>query len=138
MKKLKLKHLLPYLPYELNVQDDEGNTRELKGLLITECFLDYNGYGTDKTELDFSEIKPILIPMSKLKPKLIEEFENYHSHKEYDKDVIDYFCEEMGVDADEVDNMKPEFFNYGTMQWLFKNHYDVFDLIESDLAIEKV
>lgn len=135
MKKLKLKHLLPYLPYELNVQDDEGNTRELKGLFITECFLDHNGFGVDKTELDFSEIKPILIPMSNLKEHLLKEFKNYHCSTSYDKDAIEYFCEEIGVDIDEVHNIKPEFLNYGAMQWLFKNHYDVFDLIESDLAI---
>jgi len=115
MKKLKLKHITSYLPYGIKVISNERYENEIA--LITSL-----NYGLDQDlimlqgntkELDFFEdelekIKPILRPLSDLTKE------------------IKY-------------NLELEMINYlpfVIVQELFKWHFDVFNLIDKDLAID--
>lgn len=66
MKQLELKHISPYLPYELKVNNSHGVPVRIRGLID----LKYIEYFCDKTNFAsqdlISETKPLLRPISDL------------------------------------------------------------------------
>lgn len=114
MEKLTLEHLIPYLPYQLKVlRPDNKTILEIKGingqLIIFDRLDNVSQYG------DIEQAKPILCPLSNLKNN---------------RDLYDFPVDYI------IDNDKDS--ELGMDEWniLFKNHYDVFGLIEKGLAID--
>jgi hypothetical protein len=110
--KLELKDLAPYLPYGVQYKDNKNIVKILKSLDAVILMADF-GHGDAQ---EFKELKPILRPLSDLQN---EEYENKIFNREY---IIDK----------EADS------ELGYYEWcyLFKNHFDVFGIIEKGLAID--
>ena len=114
--KLELKHLAPYLPYNLKIKTNYGwdtvttlNEYEVNG--------DHeHSYSYEDHPNEVLEFKPILRPLADLEN---DEYKNRIFNREY---IID-----KKTDTD-----------LGYYEWcyLFENHFDVFGLIEKGLAID--
>ena len=120
--KLELKHLAPYLPYELKIQVQRWSKLfgeyQTDELILTNKLLDlfYQDY--------YTEFKPILVPLKEL-----QYYSNGLKHLGYRTDknnylnlISDIICKRAGYDL---------------MEMCFKEHIDVFCLIEKGLAIDK-
>jgi len=108
---MKLKHLAPYLPYKLkyaNTKNEKINT--FRSLSIDINMVDF-GYG-DAMEL--FEVKPILRPLSDL--------------EEFSPAIWEYGIKKGKVNVNQI--------QYLEALVLFKNHFDLFGLIEKGLAID--
>lgn len=120
--KLELKHLAPYLPYKINYIDDKGVKTSMNTIDFG-CNLVNMGWGN---ALEPKEIKPILRPLSDL------------TKGEY------AFIWENEITVNEIsgfiksDNHRLEMWKLPYTFWveLFKDHFDVFGLIEKGLAID--
>lgn len=111
--KLELKHLSAYLPYKLEgvftVYDSIHTVTSLSLIYVNR-------------ELEYRHFKPILRPLSDLTRKELEQ-EGFDSH-------IDYLTyENKGSDW----TLKAPF---NMVQYLLKKHFDIYNLIESGLAID--
>ena len=80
--------------------------------------------------------KLILQPISDLSLLVIEEFEKYDGKRngKANKEIINLFCEENGID-EIIENIDLKSLPYECVEYIFKNHYDFFDLITQGLAI---
>lgn len=123
MEKLELKYLAPYLPYGLTGLLNETND---------DCFIigaseDYIYTDSSFDELYYTDIKPILRPLSDIK--------NF-------EDIMDEFSEyswEMFENAFFVLKRALNCFDsitYTIAELCFKHHLDLFGLIEKGLAID--
>lgn len=130
---LEVKHLAPYLPYEieaLNLFDEKNKIIGLKN----ETYFIENGntyaYG------DIRDCIPIFKPISDLSILVIEEFEKYDGKRngKANDEIINLFCEENGVD-EIIENIELKSLPYECIEYMFKNHYDFFGLIEKGLAV---
>jgi hypothetical protein len=128
--KLEIKHLAPYLPYRLNVKHTEyiefgksvQRTCELSGI-FTDCCTFINGsdwyFNTEENDCD---IKPILRPMEDIK---------------YYVDFLNtYYVDFDKIEGCLVKRKNENFTRLNELDFLFKNHIDVFGLIEKGLAID--
>lgn len=136
MKKLELKHLAPYLPYRLKILDEKSepsdNIFTLESVNIYESVSDTEG----NIDISFMEIKPILKPISDLSTLVKDEFEKYDGIRsgKADEEIINLFCEENGVD-ELIENIELKSLPYECVEYMFRNHYDFFGLIDDGLAI---
>jgi hypothetical protein len=112
--KLELKHLAPYLPYDVNIKIINTNRnykvntiKKLSNQLFSDYFL--------KSATIF---KPILRPLSDLINSNVKD-----EHGE----PIDYEYKSLSL---------IQLNAYYKIELLFKNHFDVFGLIEKGLAID--
>jgi len=122
MEKLELKHFAPYLPYKL-IGDNNGT----KFYLGTFDNMLGNGIETRSIGHWFNnQIKPILHPLSELS----DINGKYLSNCELD--LTDQ------ITLTELANKKINFahLEYHLAVYLFENHFDVFGLIENNLAID--
>ena len=153
MNELELKHLAPYLPYGLSFSVNLNDVRdnfpdELRTLKLAETNID----------LALKIGKPILRPLSSI---TIEEAYELGVIITSEADMEDIEVGVGGIDVfgeyytvvryqDKVDEeysfmiqFSPigvvgiDLIPYKAYEWLFKNHFDVFGLIEKGLAIEK-
>ena len=122
--KLELKHLAPYLPYGLKVQAPatvKDNERILKPSIHT------LGLDNIKVILDYQATKPILRPLSDLSGGVNDK---WYIETNYDLttqiEINDFACEQIGFSD----------VKYSTMVILFEHHFDVFNLIDNNLAID--
>lgn len=123
---MELKHLAPYLPYNLYVQGN--NTKDLYLVQsMREGAYYFKGYRYWADDFDY---KPVLRPLTDLQDK--------------DKDYWIEFCESVGLMN--ADNLIHSIVNktfyaiqvhtaFLVYEVLFKMHFDVFGLIEEGLAI---
>jgi len=121
---LEIKHLLPYLPYGLKVKHASrlGNTKKEATLTLS----DYNWL---KNQTYF---KPILEPLSSFQEEHIEEIKEFLDQNWCE--VYDDFFDAL-FEHDWLMHTRILMCPYEILQWFFKNHYDVYGLIEDDLAI---
>jgi hypothetical protein len=141
MKTLELKHIAPYLPYELNAE-------------ILDCKIDYVGKQFDEiigihqwskngdwclltsggSKPALNRVKPILRPLSQL------------TQDEKTCDEINLLLEPNGLEINNFLLLKNSL-NAVAISWqemqevlniLYREHYDVFGLINDGLAIEKL
>ena len=137
--KLELKHLAPYLPYNLkllgpNSYDAYNDIRDLKPTNINVVLDDLFG----------PQLKPILRPLSDL-VKVI----NYNGKEFKTLDFIKDQCEDeyfTDTDFEEyIENRKHnttylthamDYLPYGLINRFIEWHFDVFGLIEKGLAID--
>jgi hypothetical protein len=130
MKKLELKHIAPYLAYELEIEHPTFSIgkREISVLrTITDNSIKvgFNYY------VQISDCKPILRPLS----QLIKEIE-HNGEKFVPMDVL---CDDFR-ETDLLHFNPNDIFNqsYNLIQKLLEWHFDVFGLINDGLAIEKL
>lgn len=124
--KLELKHLAPYLPYGLKILDNirggnhiNDDTYLLEPKNIHRCL-------TFASENE----KPILRPLSDLTKEIEHNGEKfvpieYNAFKGSKVSIIDFISKYRHYKS-----MK-----YGIIERLFEWHFDVFELIEKDLAV---
>ena len=137
MKKLELKHLAPYLPYGLKLQTGviyRNSIITLRGNTLDNCFAESS-----------LVVKPILKPLSDLDKyisKLDFRAENDVQFTYYDglpnQLTITATYKLMGeVYTDFIVN-RNSFKNvdYWIVEKLFEHHFDVFGLIDKELAID--
>lgn len=127
--KLELKHLVGYLPYGLKVLDEKAEPNEnvftLESISIHSTVSDNDG----NIDILFTEIKPILRPLSDLTKEIEvngEKFvpagkmitHGFHNSFWYELDEFDYkYLYSMDLDK--------------LLAW----HFDIYGLIENNLAI---
>jgi len=119
MKKLELKHIAPYLPYDLEFKDPET---VVPGVMIAICaempgLLFYQNKDTIEY-FNLNKIKPLLLPLSELN--------NNPDH------VLGLGKIEWNVPTDSAAYTLTQY------EYLFSNHFDVFHLIDADLALNKL
>jgi hypothetical protein len=134
MKTLELKHLAPYLPYDLQLIDKEGNIRYLRA----------KAEGFEDISIDYVEYwkaKPILRPLSDL-IKQLEYRGKLHTYSEILEKIN---LEEVGgyamIDFSYwLSLANTKILSGGCPYWMmekfFEWHFDVFGLIPAGLAID--
>lgn len=162
--KLELKHITPYLPYDLqvkcydNVWSVEGFRKGVSLFLMDDSVL---------TSADLSDVKPILRPLSSMSKKEaydllslvvfdltvdIEDMENLIIKRDLNEIIIKctfknsiYYDtlfslyisgERILYTSTDNDGEEPLLTSYSMYEHLFSNHFDVFGLIDRGLAIE--
>jgi hypothetical protein len=119
--KLELKHIAPYLPYELKVKllCGDGVFDKTSRLSVSLLYV----YG-------ISRIKPILRPLSQLTEEISHDNQCFTPIDTLDMDFLqfEYFHSNKGLDLSKV--------TYLDVVRLLSWHFDVFGLIEQGLAIE--
>lgn len=128
--KLELKYLAPYLPYSLKVVMEGKKTNVAWMSTKNIAVIIPDGIGEYKKiawKHAVFNIKPILRPIS--------DFCGQRIAKESMSDLsCDYEVVEEIWKLEESNNI--DSISYGTINILFKNHVDVFGLIEKGLAID--
>lgn len=124
--KLQLKHLAPYLPYELQIFSE--STKSIYTLVHYRNILDTN----IEEVLQIDWYKPILRPLTDL--KYINE-DNKHNILE-EVGLLSLALNNGNIYA-QIRESKIKTTRYEVYEYLFKNHFDVFGLIEKGLAINK-
>ena len=126
--KLELKHLAPYLPYELKgfCTDDLQGIEIMNGLKkISDNCIEVI---TDKEPMDLIFFKPILFPLLSLTK---DDIKNFYQFNNYDLKSID--LKEWAEDLIFLINEK-EPFQLSQFEYLFSKKFDVFGLIDAGLA----
>lgn len=143
MKKLELRHIAPYLPYELQFKDPEtiapgvmvSIVTGMVGLLLYE--------NTDNIEYyELSDIKPLLIPLSELNniiPTINSECTPYQIlQSRFNYPTLRSFQYNFIYGDVEVDmGSTMQVIGYSIFQQLFEWHIDAFGLIDAGLALNK-
>ncbi len=123
--------LAPYLPYKL---------RLVAINVVSETPKRIYGELTAMNIMSLVEndtlYKPILKPISDLSLLVIEEFEKYDGKRngKANDEIINLFCEENGVD-EIIENIELKSLPYECVDFMFRNHYDFFGLIDQGLAV---
>ena len=117
--KLEIKQIAAYLPYRLKYLDKDTNELTTMRSISTEINLIDMGWGNAH---DLKEFKPILRPLSDL-TKDIEEgkpmfFPSHQLIKHIEKEQDIFNC------------------SYSEIDYLIRNHFDLFGLIDAGLAID--
>ena len=143
--KLELKHLAPYLPYELKVE-----TLDYKNDYVNQRYDLLIGFHQwDKNEQywscllqhgskpDISRVKPILRPLWDLDSLIEAEFKKFADTfaVKNKSEIIDLFCYENIKTEECLADLDLRKLPYECIEYMFKNHYDVFDLIPAGLAV---
>lgn len=143
--KLELKHLAPYLPYGLEVIACRVQNTQfvLEKMNQTKAY-GYTKYGNFIPIGDLiSEIKPILRPLSDLTKEIEingEKFVPIDKIHRIDSKVYIYkptnYDLEITIDTEDFSHEVDLYDGYLIMQKLFEYHFDVFGLIDKNLAID--
>ena len=135
--KLETKHLAPYLPYNLKCEVlNRGQEKEIGEMMAVYDDGSACLGNIIESEKGFEYIKPILRPIQEVE----QYFENLYGDLNH-QDVTDYFDADFleshdNIEISEIQLLEPEQIPYGTIQVLFKHHFDVFGLIEKGLAVD--
>jgi hypothetical protein len=128
MKKLELKHILPYIPFKLKAQDIR--TKEIRIVTLLHFTCDLSTVGHNQLIYDgllLSKHLPILSPLSDLTKEIQvngERFVPYKKIKEiYPSDTFS-------------SSSNPAQWSLRAVEKLLEWHFDVYGLIENDLAID--
>ena len=124
--KLELKHLAPYLPYELKIP----NRNPLVGTRILDSDIENSDEIVNIGACIRLQYKPILRPLSDLTPELLKELRDSEN-----KDLLLWGVRGFEGDLTSCNKYSYEL-TYHVLEWLYKNHIDVFGLIDAGLAID--
>jgi hypothetical protein len=126
--KLELKHLAHYLPYELKMELLDFPLSKTFGrhfrILRLDCGHDFNHYLSD------NKVRPVLRPLSELDWQIIINELHGNMCDAY-FDFIDSWHENSTIQDTRFEQMP-----YEIISILFREHFDVFGLIEKGLAID--
>lgn len=138
-QKLELKHLAPYLQYDVKIKDNRNNTYLVTGFSAEHGnffkMIELMDNNENKHFVNFVGAKPILRPLSDLSQiELLTA--GFSSH-------IDYLTHELQNkdNHDRIDSCGKKLWRveaapYEMVAYLFENHFDVFGLIEKGLAVD--
>lgn len=140
INKLKLKHLTPYLPYQLMILNTQENKLINLLSISSDGFLNKESYDSGVKPFNINQIKPVLRPISSMSIEEIEELQDtvkdediYISVSKTNIWIEDNTSDPYGGHMElHIDVL------YEAYEWLFKNHFDIFNLIRRGLAIEKI
>jgi len=148
--KLELKHLAPYLPYELKYFDKDSKKQTAMRSISTEIDLIDMGWGNAH---ELNEFKPILRPLSDLtKDKFKLELYQYYETLGIDVKLVNYdsgndnpfdmtltvtykMMGELFTDV-LINRGSTSYTPFHVIEWLYQNHFDVSNLIPNGLAID--
>lgn len=152
MNKLKLEHIVGYLPYGLKVQCDctylgkeDYIIQELNSINIQHKRVEVidwceDGKNIDREEYKLSRIKPILKPMEMFNEEERQKYELWVNIT-YPRSIGTYSKEELSINI-VMDNNFPDRRSHLAasgiflLQYLYQNHYDIHGLIEQGLAVD--
>ncbi len=122
MEKLELKHIAPYLPYKLNccLMGEDTQSFLIEG--ARHNYMDVWSLKTITEEWNYTEVFPILRPLSDLTKEI----------KLWDEGQFIVGGERIR----EWYDLDPRRCTYEQFCYLLENHYDVFGLIKKGLAID--
>ena len=115
--KLELKHLAPYLPYDLEFYVQHANGTRLNNWCMT--------IDTDLRAVLEQQNKPILRPLSDLTKEI-----------NMDGDMVSAYEILPRREKEDYKNPIIGYWSWNAMLILFEYHFDVFGLIEKGLAID--
>lgn len=121
--------IIPYLPYGVGYYSKD----KFLGILTTKGTIhNVNNVINFLGKSFFLGLKPI----SDLSNLVKIEFEKYDGliSGKANEEIINLFCEENGV-GDLIENIELSSLPYECVQFMFKNQYDFFGLIEAGFAI---
>ena len=143
--KLESKHIIPYLPWRLKCHNLIKNQTEISELKLSiesknDCTISH------LLEYDCYKTKPILRPLDDLSG-VDKKYDTEYSinlligeNDGYGNVTISYYQGDLNIDVKSSlysSNASVDFKLIQTIQnLLFKNHYDVFGLIQNNLAID--
>lgn len=124
--KLELKHLAPYLPYGLKAVDDfkKERTIDWECQSYTNSIVGLN-HVIHSQSVQVRFFKPILMPLSDLTKEIEVNGEKFVP-KEYLQ--YNYIGESIGMNV--------ATFSHRVVQKLLEWHFDIYGLIENDLAVD--
>ena len=143
--KLELKHLAPYLPYglEVNANDSDLGIKNFTGEISSWEYYNtrfnvWSEYKLESHMVSIKNIKPILRPLSSMTEKESDELEDIIGCNFY------IYVSGNGIEIEDIiidpwggqSVLRMETLNR-IYEWLFAHHFDVFNLIENNLAIDK-
>jgi len=137
--KLELKHLVGYLPYGLTGISKEENL----GIEIVKGFSTYGKDNiiniiTNVDDIDLIMFKPILRPLSDLTKKIEVNGEKFVPIDEIGKiHTIYYDIQSNTLSDNSIDFYDVKWMPYNVIQKLYEWHFDIHNLIENNLAIDK-
>jgi len=136
--KLELKRLAPYLPYGLNVIEEEiGEKFQVAGFNVSNNeFLIHDNIEGSIEEYSVNLLKPILRPLSDLTKEIEVNGEKFvpafRTQLHLDKSLPLLHHGRILLENRIITNT----ISYSDMQFLISLHFDVFNLIENNLAID--
>ena len=156
-RKLEIQHLAPYLPYGLKMGvfdyyedgDDEWEIQELGSLSVEKKDETLNEWWNADGDNHYmsSEFKPILRSLSDLTKEIEVNGERFtpsewfeigdddNNSEEYDNGNVK-LCKEIEWASLDSGGHDARMLPFGVVQKLFEWHFDVFGLIEKNLAID--
>ena len=132
---LQIKHLAPYLEYELQIEHHFIDEEKIKGRL---CVLGFNYVSyvsmnrMHNALLD--SIKPILKSLHDFEESDIDKVKAFIGAGNW-CDLYNHFFDAFFDDSQNIHNIIFQA-SYNILQYFFANHYDVFGLIPAGLAID--
>ena len=137
--KLEIKHLAPYLEYELQIQFILGgevvNTNTLSRIIIDNNRFYPIVIGNDKYTIErIGMFKPILKSLHDFEDSDIEKVKEFMGVGNWCK-LYNHFFDAFFDDSQNIHNIIFQA-SYNILQYFFANHYDVFGLIPAGLAID--
>ena len=128
-KKLEFKHLAAYLPYRLDCAIIDGSVDNCDGVEMVGINIDYVTLdASNKFDYNFNEIAPILHPLSDLTKEIEIGGERFTP--------ISKLTPRSRDDYEYSKNPCLSWWAYMDIELLLSWHFDIFDLIDSDLAID--
>lgn len=139
VKKLDFKYLAPYLLHDLKVVMNNGETGDIVGWRkLSSTVYVYKDVFEDYT-VNTEDVKPILRPISSMTSDENKELQELADNDDIYMAVSksDIWLENNILDP--TDGHLELYISdlYKVYDWLFRNHFDVFGLIDRKLAIEK-
>lgn len=132
---MKIQSLYTYLPYNVGIAINK-NKSSLKDNYEFYCIMSCRGNETNLLNfIGHSDFKLILKPISELYKLIFDEFEKYNLGFSYDKEIIYLFDKENGYD-ELIENIELKSVRYECAEYIFKNHYDIFGLIDKGEAVD--
>jgi hypothetical protein len=134
--KLEIKHLAPYLPYGLKIECHSEKEINIEGNFISKMVELSKNAVTDNFGMNWTlEIKPILRPLSDLTKEIEVNGERFVPLERLFEveSSIDRHLNYLEIEQQSKIGMK--YISFGIVQKLFEWHFDVFGLIEKELAI---
>lgn len=124
---LELKHLAPYLPYNLKGISSSGT------IFLLSTFSNMKGRGIECRSIDMwmsNRFKPLLRPLSDLTRQIEHNGQKFVPHEKLHlsfSDVTNFLSEDLWIG---------QWWDYEKVTKLLEWHFDIYGLIESGLAID--
>lgn len=120
--KLTIEHLTPYLPYRIQLLILNHSFGITQRIFQLDCGHDFH------LHLSNGNVKPVLktLDLYNLIHEKFEQRTDMEFMNLFDDNHIDMEDVSLGIDMETLP--------YGAINWLARNHYDIFDLISNGLA----